>query len=256
MLFQENLLRRQVRRSEFCHERPAARLVCDRGDHRRTWPHHSKALHPGSFCRISLSVPSRYGIGRRARSPAGVAVSLDPGDFLCGAYAADTAVLITLAASASYIAVPAAMRLALPEANPAIALTLSLGVPFHSIYSLEFRFTSQSITELLIDRARSGLRHGRISPQEATRGHRGSTNDAGDHRATRSGACVSLFGFAVHRRSGHGRLWNSQGQVSHTTMKIPVYGTLKLAHLVSWEHAWPKEQAGHRTSTSWLEEEQ
>lgn len=41
-----------------------------------------------------------------------------------------TAVLITLAASASYIAVPAAMRLALPAANPAIALTLSLGVTF------------------------------------------------------------------------------------------------------------------------------
>ena len=41
-----------------------------------------------------------------------------------------TALLITLAASASYIAVPAAMRLALPEANPAIYLTLSLGVTF------------------------------------------------------------------------------------------------------------------------------
>lgn len=41
-----------------------------------------------------------------------------------------TAVLITLAASASYIAVPAAMRLALPAANPALALTLSLGVTF------------------------------------------------------------------------------------------------------------------------------
>ena len=40
------------------------------------------------------------------------------------------AVLITLAASASYIAVPAAMRIALPDANPAIALTLSLGVTF------------------------------------------------------------------------------------------------------------------------------
>jgi hypothetical protein len=40
------------------------------------------------------------------------------------------AILITLAASASYIAVPAAMRLALPAANPAIALTLSLGVTF------------------------------------------------------------------------------------------------------------------------------
>lgn len=42
----------------------------------------------------------------------------------------DAALLITLAASASYIAVPAAMRLALPEAKPSIYLTLSLGVTF------------------------------------------------------------------------------------------------------------------------------
>jgi hypothetical protein len=40
------------------------------------------------------------------------------------------ALFITLAASASYIAVPAAMRLALPQARPAIYLTLSLGVTF------------------------------------------------------------------------------------------------------------------------------
>ncbi len=38
--------------------------------------------------------------------------------------------MMTLAASASYIAVPAAMRVALPEADPAIYLTLSLGVTF------------------------------------------------------------------------------------------------------------------------------
>ncbi|PKO84375.1 MAG: sodium-dependent bicarbonate transport family permease [Betaproteobacteria bacterium HGW-Betaproteobacteria-11] len=38
--------------------------------------------------------------------------------------------LATLAASASYIAVPAAMRLAVPEANPAISLAASLGVTF------------------------------------------------------------------------------------------------------------------------------
>jgi len=49
---------------------------------------------------------------------------------LIGLSAGSTAVLMTLAASASYIAVPAAMRLALPAANPAIALTLSLGVTF------------------------------------------------------------------------------------------------------------------------------
>jgi hypothetical protein len=44
--------------------------------------------------------------------------------------AGDAALLITLTASASYIAVPAAMRLALPEAKPSIYLTLSLGVTF------------------------------------------------------------------------------------------------------------------------------
>lgn len=49
---------------------------------------------------------------------------------LIGMSAGSAAVLITLAASASYIAVPAAMRLALPAANPALALTLSLGVTF------------------------------------------------------------------------------------------------------------------------------
>ena len=42
----------------------------------------------------------------------------------------DAALLITLAASASYIAVPAAMRLALPDAKPSIYLTLSLGLTF------------------------------------------------------------------------------------------------------------------------------
>jgi len=41
-----------------------------------------------------------------------------------------TAVLATLAASASYIAVPAALRLALPEANPSLSLTASLGITF------------------------------------------------------------------------------------------------------------------------------
>ncbi|WP_315778110.1 MULTISPECIES: sodium-dependent bicarbonate transport family permease [unclassified Bradyrhizobium] len=47
-----------------------------------------------------------------------------------GLSAGSAAVLMTLAASASYIAVPAALRLALPEANAAIPLTLSLGITF------------------------------------------------------------------------------------------------------------------------------
>lgn len=41
-----------------------------------------------------------------------------------------TAVLATLAASASYIAAPAAVRIALPEANPALSITAALGVTF------------------------------------------------------------------------------------------------------------------------------
>tara|TARA_R110000803_G_scaffold133366_1_gene200521 strand:- start:182 stop:772 length:591 start_codon:yes stop_codon:yes gene_type:complete len=47
-----------------------------------------------------------------------------------GIPAGDTALLMVLAASASYIAVPAAMRLAMPKAKPSIYLTLSLGVTF------------------------------------------------------------------------------------------------------------------------------
>ena len=38
--------------------------------------------------------------------------------------------LATLAASASYIAVPAAMRIAVPEANHGVAIAASLGVTF------------------------------------------------------------------------------------------------------------------------------
>lgn len=38
--------------------------------------------------------------------------------------------LAVLAASASYIAVPAAMRIALPESNPTLSLTASLGITF------------------------------------------------------------------------------------------------------------------------------
>jgi uncharacterized protein len=50
--------------------------------------------------------------------------------WLIGLSLGSTALMITLAASASYIAVPAALRLALPEARPAIYLPLSLGVTF------------------------------------------------------------------------------------------------------------------------------
>lgn len=49
---------------------------------------------------------------------------------MIGLDAGNLALLMVLSASASYIAVPAAMRLALPESDPSVYLTLSLGVTF------------------------------------------------------------------------------------------------------------------------------
>lgn len=42
----------------------------------------------------------------------------------------DTILLMVLAASASYIAVPAVLRLAMPEVKPAIYMSISLGITF------------------------------------------------------------------------------------------------------------------------------
>jgi uncharacterized protein len=60
-------------------------------------------------------------IGAMFGAAAGVAIGLSTGGL---------ALMMVLAASASYIAVPAAMRVALPQANPSVYLTLSLGVTF------------------------------------------------------------------------------------------------------------------------------
>ncbi len=60
-------------------------------------------------------------VGSAAGLAAGLALGLSLGGVM---------LLMTLAASSSYIAVPAAMRVALPDANPSIYLTLSLGVTF------------------------------------------------------------------------------------------------------------------------------
>jgi len=61
----------------------------------------------------------------------GVLLGLSPGG---------VALLATLAASASYIAVPATMRLAVPEANPALSLAAVLGVtfPFNILVGIPF----------------------------------------------------------------------------------------------------------------------
>jgi hypothetical protein len=49
---------------------------------------------------------------------------------LIGLSTGGTALLATLAASASYIAAPTAMRIAVPEANPALSIGVALGVTF------------------------------------------------------------------------------------------------------------------------------
>jgi len=63
----------------------------------------------------------------------GVLAGLSPGG---------TAILATLAASASYIAAPAAMRVAVPEANPTLYLTASLGItfPFNVVFGIPIYF--------------------------------------------------------------------------------------------------------------------
>ncbi|MHA3979035.1 sodium-dependent bicarbonate transport family permease [Halovulum sp. GXIMD14794] len=60
-------------------------------------------------------------IGAALAWVAGIAIGLQPGS---------TFLLMVLSASASYIAVPAAMRIALPQAQSGIYLTMSLGVTF------------------------------------------------------------------------------------------------------------------------------
>lgn len=58
---------------------------------------------------------------------AGIALGVS---VLLGLTAADAALLMVLSASASYIVVPAVLRYALPEANPALYFGLSLGITF------------------------------------------------------------------------------------------------------------------------------
>ena len=76
-----------------------------------------KILRPGvlAFGVVMPLIGAAFGLG------AGVLLGLSVGG---------VTLMMVLSASASYIAVPAAMRVALPEANPSLYLTLSLGVTF------------------------------------------------------------------------------------------------------------------------------
>ena len=60
-------------------------------------------------------------------------------------------VLGILTASASYIAAPAAVRLALPEASPGVYLTASLGItfPFNLIFGIPIMFALGNLLEVL-----------------------------------------------------------------------------------------------------------
>jgi hypothetical protein len=87
-------------------------LVAGRGLRAR-----SGVLKPGVLA-FGILMPL---VGSSLGLAAGLALGLSTGG---------VALMMVLSASASYIAVPAAMRVALPEADPSIYLTLSLGVTF------------------------------------------------------------------------------------------------------------------------------
>jgi len=70
------------------------------------------------FAVLGVGMPR---VGGLIGGGAGLLMGLSPGG---------TMLLVTLSASASYIAVPAAMRLAVPESNPTLSLAASLGVTF------------------------------------------------------------------------------------------------------------------------------
>ena len=91
----------------------------------------SKVLAPGPLI-FAIYMPL---IGASLGLGAATLVGLGPGS---------VALLAVLAASASYIAVPAAMRIALPKANAAVYLTLSLAVtfPFNVLVGIPLYFAA------------------------------------------------------------------------------------------------------------------
>jgi len=74
----------------------------------------------------------------------GGAIGILVGHYVLGFGVGGTTLVAVLTASASYIAVPSAMRLAIPEANPSFYLTLSLGVtfPFNVVFGIVLYYTA------------------------------------------------------------------------------------------------------------------
>jgi hypothetical protein len=73
---------------------------------------------------------SPFLLGYAAASPFGHAAIALGLALLFGLPVGDAALLMVLSASASYIVVPAVLRYAIPEANPALYFGLSLGITF------------------------------------------------------------------------------------------------------------------------------
>jgi hypothetical protein len=90
-------------------------------------------LEMGLICSSQMSALRRYGpflIAFGILMPlVGATIGCGLGR-LMGMSVGGTTLLAVLMASASYIAVPAAMRISVPEANPALSLAASLGVTF------------------------------------------------------------------------------------------------------------------------------
>ena len=88
-----------------------------------------------------------FGIGMPLLSSTiGIALGL-----VLGLSVGGVAILATLAASASYIAVPAAMRISVPEANPTLSLTASLGIsfPFNVLVGIPLYYEMASKAHLM-----------------------------------------------------------------------------------------------------------
>ena len=90
-------------------------------------------LDIGLLCATHVSALRRYGfflLGFGIGMPIGGAAFGTVVGWMIGLSPGGTMILATLAGSASYIAVPAAMRISVPESNPGLSLTASLGVTF------------------------------------------------------------------------------------------------------------------------------
>jgi uncharacterized protein len=90
-------------------------------------------LELGLVAGARLGELKRYGFSLIAFAliaPMALAVLGALGGKLLGLSTGGTAIMATLAASASYIAAPTAMRIAVPQANAALSITAALGITF------------------------------------------------------------------------------------------------------------------------------